>query len=55
MMKRRQNIGLKRHYRGSGSILELKIGHNDEMPSPGHPSTSTSGRGLGANHKCQNG
>ena len=31
-----------------GSILELKIGQNDEMLSRVHPSTSTSGTGLGA-------
>ena len=33
---------------GSGSILELERGQNDEMLSRVHPSPSTSGRGLGA-------
>ena len=33
---------------GSGSILELERGQNDEMLSRVHPSPSTSGRSLGA-------
>ena len=33
---------------GSGSILELERGQNDEMLPRVHPSPSTSGRGLGA-------
>ena len=33
---------------GSGSILELKRGQNDEMLSRVHPGPSTSGRSLGA-------
>ena len=33
---------------GSGSILELERGQNDEMLPRVHPSPSTSGRSLGA-------
>ena len=46
--KNRCMLCLKRLSWGSGVILELKIGENDEMLPHVHPSPSTSRRSVGA-------